>query len=161
DAEGLPSLPLLDGESPRQGEIVLALGSPLGLEDSVSVGFVSAPSRHLSNDDAMSYVQTDAPINPGNSGGPLLDIQGRIVGSKTMILSQSGGRGGIGLAIPRNIVKRVYEQLRDHGRFRRGVIGVFPQEITPALAGALGVEDHSGVLLSDIAPHGAAEAAGL
>jgi serine protease Do len=109
----------------------------------------------------MYYIQTDAAINPGNSGGALLDIHGRLAGINAMILTQSGGNEGIGFAIPSNIVKPVYEGLRKDGRIRRGAIGAVPQDITPTLASALGLDRQSGVILADITPHGAAEAAEL
>jgi len=117
--------------------------------------------RHLKPERPMYYIQTDAAINPGNSGGPLLDIAGRIAGINTLILSQSGGSEGIGFAIPSNLVQRVYAQLRAEGRVRRGSIGVVPDDITPVLAAALGIEHHSGVILSDVFPQSSAEAAGL
>jgi serine protease Do len=98
EAKDLPTLSFLDdSETLKQGQLVLALGSPLGLDDSLTVGFVSAPVRHLSPDKPNFYIQTDAPINPGNSGGPLFDISGHIAGINTMIVSQSGGSEGIGL----------------------------------------------------------------
>lgn len=109
----------------------------------------------------MVYIQTDAPINPGNSGGPLLDIQGRIAGINTMILTESGGNEGIGFAIPANLAKEVYLKLRKDGRVRRGAIGVIPETITPTMGAALGLNRDSGVILSDVLPHGAAEAAGI
>jgi serine protease Do len=161
EARNLPTLAFLDSETVRQGQVVLALGSPLGLEDTLTVGIVSAPVRHLKPDHPMFYIQTDAPINPGNSGGPLLDSEGRIVGINTLILTQSGGSEGIGFAIPSNIVRQVYRELRAGGRVHRGAIGVIADEVTPTLASALGLERHSGVILSDVVPHGAAEAAGL
>jgi S1-C subfamily serine protease len=117
--------------------------------------------RHLRPDHPMYYIQTDAAINPGNSGGPLLDSAGKIAGINTMILSQSGGSEGIGFAIPGNLVQQVYKQLRSEGRVRRGAIGIVPDDITPLLSAALGIEHHSGVILSDVYPHSAAEAAGL
>ena len=162
EAKGLPALSFLDdSETLKQGQLVLALGCPLGLDNSLTVGFVSAPVRYLSPDKPNFYIQTDAPINPGNSGGPLLDIAGHIAGINTMIMSQSGGSEGIGFAIPSNIVQRTYEGLRKNGRIRRGEIGVIPQDITPTLASALGLDRDSGIILSDIVPHGAAEASGL
>ncbi len=162
EAKGLPTLSFLDDtESLKQGQLVLALGSPLGLDNSLTVGFVSAAIRQLSPDKPNFYIQTDAPINPGNSGGPLLDIAGRIAGINTMIMSQSGGSEGIGFAIPSNVVQRTYQGLRKDGRIRRGAIGVIPQDLTPTLAAALGLDRDSGIILSDIVPHGAAEAAGL
>jgi serine protease Do len=139
----------------------MAFGSPLGLENSASLGVVSAVARQLKPDDPMIYVQTDASINPGNSGGPLVDAEGRMVGLNTSILSQSGGNEGIGFAAPSNIVRTVYEQLRAGGRVRRGVIGVRAQTITPPLAAGLGLSFDRGVVLSDVTPGGPGEAAGL
>ena len=161
DAHGLPTLSFVDSNTLRQGQFVVALGSPLGLENSLTVGFISAPVRHLRSDLPMFYIQTDAAINPGNSGGPLLDIQGRIAGINTLIFSQSGGSEGIGFAIPSNVVRDVCEHLRKEGRMRRASIGVIPEDITPTLSAALELGRHDGVILSDVAPHSAAEAAGL
>ena len=158
---GLSALEFGDSEALHQGQIVLAFGSPLGLENSASLGVVSAVARQLNADDPMIYVQTDASINPGNSGGPLVDAAGRMVGLNTMILSQSGGNEGIGLAAPSNIVRSVYEQLRRGGRVRRGIIGVRAQTISPPLAAGLGLLSDRGVVLSDVAPSGPAAAAGL
>ena len=161
EAQHLPTLAFFDSDKLKQGQVVMALGSPLGLENSLTVGYVSAPMRHLNSDRPMYYVQTDAAINPGNSGGPLLDIAGHIVGINTMIYSQSGGSEGIGFAIPSNVVAKVYQQLRADGRVRRGVIGVVPEDITPVMAAALGIEHHSGVILSDVTPGSSAEASDL
>jgi serine protease Do len=158
---GLPALEFGDSEALHQGQLVLAFGSPLGLENSASLGVVSAVARQLKADDPMIYVQTDASINPGNSGGPLVDAAGRMVGLNTMILSQSGGNEGIGLAAPGNIVRSVYEQLRRNGRVRRGVIGARAQTISPPLAAGLGLLFDRGVVLSDVEPSGPAAAAGL
>jgi serine protease Do len=161
DAGKLPTLRFRDSDKLRQGQIVFALGSPLGLENTLTVGYVSATSRQLKPEQPVSYIQTDAPINPGNSGGPLLDIDGQIAGINTMIFSQSGGSEGIGFAIPSNIVRRVYEQLRKEGHVHRGTIGVVAQDINPVMSEALGLNRHPGVILSDVLPHSAAEAAGL
>jgi serine protease Do len=161
DAKNLPTLAFFDSDKLKQGQVVVALGSPLGLENSLTVGYVSAPMRHLGSDKPTFYVQTDAAINPGNSGGPLLDITGHIVGINTLILTQSGGSEGIGFAIPSNVVAKVYQQLRTDGRVRRGVIGVVPEDITPVLASALGVAHHSGVILSDVTPGSSAAASDL
>jgi serine protease Do len=161
EASGLPALELGDSEALRQGQVVMAFGSPLGLENSASLGVVSAVARQLRPDDPMIYVQTDASINPGNSGGPLVDAAGRMVGLNTLILSQSGGHEGIGLAVPSNIVRSVYEQIRRHGRVRRGVIGARAQTITPPLSAGLGLLFDRGVVLSDVVPSGPAAAAGL
>ena len=127
DAEGLPTLQLADSEQIRQGQLVLAFGSPLGLENSVSMGVVSSVARQLEPDDRMIYIQTDAPINPGNSGGPLVDVSGNVIGISTMIFSRSGGSDGVGFAVPSNIVVSVTDQLREQGVFRRGEIGVEAQ----------------------------------
>jgi serine protease Do len=158
---GLPALAFGDSEALHQGQVVLAFGSPLGLENSASLGVVSAVARQLRPDDPMIYVQTDASINPGNSGGPLVDVAGRMVGLNTMILSQSGGNEGIGLAAPGNIVRSVYEQIRQGGRVRRGVVGVRAQTITPPLAAGLRLLFDRGVVLSDVLPSGPGAEAGL
>jgi serine protease Do len=161
DAAGLPALPLGDSDELRQGQLVLAFGSPLGLENSASMGIVSSVARQLAPEARMIYVQTDASINPGNSGGPLVDVQGRMVGLNTLIASQSGGDEGLGFAAPSNIVRSVFKQIREQGRVRRGVIGVRAQTITPDLGDGLGLGVHSGVVLSDVRPGGPAAAAGL
>ncbi|MCZ6805612.1 MAG: trypsin-like peptidase domain-containing protein, partial [Deltaproteobacteria bacterium] len=113
------------GDSDRLalGQVVLAFGSPLGLGGSVSMGVVSARARQLEPESPMVFIQTDAAINPGSSGGPLVDLQGRIVGINTLIVTQSGGNVGLGFAIPSNSVHTVYEQLRDDGVVTRGIIG--------------------------------------
>ncbi len=157
----LPFLELGDSESLRPGQIVMAFGSPLGLENSVSFGVVSAVARQLRPEDPMIYIQTDASINPGNSGGPLVDVDGRVVGISTFILSQSGGSEGLGFAAPSNIVRRVYEQILQHGRVRRGAIGARVQTVTPELAEGLGLAQDWGVILADVYPAGPAAAAGL
>ncbi|MEM9114920.1 MAG: trypsin-like peptidase domain-containing protein [Myxococcota bacterium] len=143
------------------GQIVLAFGSPLGLEGSVSMGVVSAVARQLRPDDRVVYVQTDAPINPGNSGGPLVDTQGRLVGINTFILSQSGGSEGLGFAVPSNIVRTVYEHLKSFGYVRRGTIGAATQTLSPALAGGLGLNRSWGVIVSDVLPRSPAASGGL
>lgn len=159
-AQNLPPLAFRDSDKLRQGELVFALGSPLGLENTLTVGYVSASSRQLKPDQPMAYIQTDAPINPGNSGGPLLDIDGKIAGINTMIFTQSGGSEGIGFAIPANVARRVYGELRKEGHIHRGTIGVVAQDITPIMAQVMHIP-HPGVILSDVLPHGSAAAAGL
>jgi serine protease Do len=157
----LPFLTLADSDAVKPGQLVLAFGSPLGLDRSVTMGVVSAVARQLEADDPMIYIQTDASINPGNSGGPLVDTEGRVVGINTLILSQSGGNEGLGFAAPSNIVRNVFEQVRTHGRVRRGEIGVRAQTITPTLAQGLGLARDWGVLLADVLPEGPAARAGL
>jgi len=157
----LPTLKLADSERLSQGELVLAFGNPLGLENSLSLGVVSSVGRQVKPDDPMTYIQTDAPINPGNSGGPLLDADGDVVGINTFIFTQSGGSEGIGFAIPSNVVSNVYDQIRKDGHVHRGEIGVSAQSITPELAAGLDLNQDTGVILADVAPEGPADAAGL
>ena len=161
DAEGLPFLELADSDIVRQGQLVVAVGSPSGLESSMSMGVISAVARQLQPDDRVVYLQTDAPINPGNSGGALVDIEGRLVGINTMILTQSGGSEGLGFAVPSNIVRFVIDQMRRSGFVLRGEIGVEAQTVTPGLAAALGLARDSGVILADVLPGGPADIAGL
>ncbi len=161
DQTGLPYLRLGDSDELRQGQIVMAFGNPLGLENSVSMGVVSSVGRQIKPDDTMIYIQTDAPINPGNSGGPLVDVDGRVMGINTFILSQSGGSEGLGFAIPSNIVKNVYTQIKAEGHVHRSEIGVFAQSITPPLATGLRLSRDWGVLLADVIPDGPGDKAGL
>jgi serine protease Do len=128
--DGLRPLEFADSDTVKQGQLALAMGSPLGLDNSVSLGVVSALARQLRPEDPVIYIQTDASINPGNSGGPLVDVDGKVIGINTMILSQSGGSEGVGFAIPCNIVRNVYEQLRKSGKVTRGEIGIEAQTIS-------------------------------
>jgi serine protease Do len=159
--KGLPFLTFGDSDHVRQGQLVLAFGSPLGLENSVTMGVVSATARQLRPEDPMVYIQTDTPINPGNSGGPLVDLHGHVIGINTFILSQSGGSEGIGFAAPSNIARNVFTQLRKSGQVRRGSIDVYAQTISPDLAEGLGLANDWGVILGDVFPGGSADQAGL
>jgi serine protease Do len=161
DATDLPTLELSDSSDLKQGQLVLAFGSPLGFENSVSMGIVSSVARQPDPDSPTIYVQTDAAINPGNSGGPLVDTSGRVVGINTLILTQSGGNEGIGLAIPSNVVRSVYDQVRSEGHVHHHQIGVSARNITPALASGLGLDREDGVLIEDVIPWGPAASAGL
>jgi serine protease Do len=161
EESGLPHLVFGDSEAVRPGQIALAFGSPLGLEDSVSMGVISASARQLAPDSPMIYIQTDASINQGNSGGPLVDTAGRVIGINTFILSQSGGSEGLGFAAPSHIVASVYEQIRSSGHVRRGEIGAATQTLTPLLARGLGLARDRGVVVSDVRPASAAQKAGL
>jgi serine protease Do len=161
EAANLPHLVFEDSETLRQGQLVLAFGSPFGLENSVTMGIISSVARQIRADDPMIYLQTDASINPGNSGGPLVDPEGQLVGINTFILSNSGANAGVGFAIPSNIAKSVYEQIREHGYVKRGQIGVIAQTITRELAQALGLAKEWGVIIADVSPKSSAEAAGL
>jgi serine protease Do len=157
----LPYLALGDSRELRQGQLVMAFGSPLGLQNSASLGVVSAVARQLKADSPMIYIQTDASINPGNSGGPLVDMSGRVVGLNTMILSQSGGNEGIGFAVPSDTLRNVYNQIRKEGHVHRGQIGVSVETITPLLAAGLGLPQDWGVLVADAAPDGPAAKSGM
>ncbi len=161
EATGLKDLPFGSSQDLKQGELVLAFGSPIGMDDSVSMGIVSAPVRQLSDDDPRIFIQTDAPINPGNSGGPLVDAAGRLVGINTFILSQSGGSEGLGFAIPSNVVRYVYASLKKDGHVHRGQIGIFARTITATLASAFNIEPDNGVIAEDVLPGGPADKAGL
>lgn len=161
DKANLPFLDFGNSDELKQGQIVLALGNPLGLDNSVSLGVVSAVARQIKPDDPMVYVQTDAPINPGNSGGPLVDAEGHVVGINTFILTQSGGSEGIGFAIPSNIARDVYRQLKTQGHVHRAQLGLVGETITPELAEGLGLETDHGIVVSDLQPDGPAADSGL
>ena len=161
EARALPVLVFGDSDALRPGQLVLAFGSPLGLDSSVTMGVVSAVARQLTPEDPMIYIQTDAPINPGNSGGALVDTEGRLVGVNTLIYSQGGGSEGIGFAAPSNIVRNVFQQIRKSGRVRRGEIGVSTQTITSVLAEAMRLPVDAGVIVADVVAGGPAARAGL
>jgi len=161
EQKNLPTLELGSARRVHQGQLVLAIGSPEGLQNSVTMGVVSSVGRQPDPDRPMVYIQTDAPINPGNSGGPLIDMDGYVLGINTLILSQGGGSEGLGFAIPARIVRFVYQSLRKHGHVHRVEIGAIAQNITPSLAEGLGLSRSWGVIVSDIIPGGTAEAAGL
>ncbi len=161
DEADLPTLPLLSQQRARVGQLVFAIGSPEGLQNSVTMGVVSAVSRQADPDKPLTYIQTDAPINPGNSGGPLVDMNGAVVGINTFILSQGGGSEGLGFAIPARIVDFVYHSLRKYGHVHRVEIGAVAQEITPTIAEGLHLAQRWGVIIADVKPDGPASAAGL
>lgn len=158
---GLPFLELGDSDELKQGQLVLAFGSPFGLENSVTLGVVSSVARQFQPEDPVVYIQTDAPINPGNSGGPLVDAHGKVMGINTFIVSQSGGNEGVGFAVPSNIAKNVFTQIRSTGRVARGEIGVYAQTVTAALAEGLGLSQEWGVVLGDVLPGKPADMTGL
>ena len=161
DGDNYRALSFGNSQNLRAGDIVFAFGSPLGLENSVSMGIVSATARQLTEEDPMIYIQTDATINPGNSGGPLVNTNGEIVGINTLNLSQSGGSEGLGFASPSHIVESIYKQIKDRGSVQRGVIGINPQTVSPTLARALKLPAHHRVILGDVAPGSPADVAGL
>ncbi len=162
EASGLPTIPLHQtGRSPLQGQVVLAVGSPEGLDNTMTIGIVSAVGRQPYPDFPMLYIQTDAAINPGNSGGPLMDVRGELIGINTFMLSESGRNQGLGFAVPAAVVRYVYEQLRTYGFVRQSMVGVHVQTVTPALAQGLGLSRGYGVMISDVLPGSPAEASGL
>ena len=161
DEKGLPVLALGDSDKLQQGDLVFAIGSPMGLRNSVSMGVVSATRRAVSDENPILYIQTDASNNPGNSGGALVDTGGFLIGLNTFIVSRSGGNEGIGFAVPSNVVRSVYEQLKRKGRVSRGSAGLFVQNISPPMAAGLGLPLQQGVVVADIDPGGPADIANL
>jgi serine protease Do len=161
DETDLPTLPLVSQQRPHVGQLVFAIGSPEGLQNSVTMGVVSALARQADPQKALTYIQTDAPINPGNSGGPLVDMNGAVLGINTFILSSGGGSEGLGFAIPARVVDFVYQSLRKHGHVHRVEIGAATQDITPTLAEGLQLPQRWGVVVVDVKPDGPAAAAGL
>jgi serine protease Do len=157
----IPALSLAPYRNVRQGEMVLAFGSPQGLRNTVTLGVVSSVARQTDPDSPMVYIQTDAPINPGNSGGPLVNVDGEVIGINTFILTQSGGNEGIGFAIPSSVVNVAYQQLRKFGHIHQTQIGIGMQTISPVLAAALNLPRSYGVIVSDVLPDSPAMAAGL
>jgi serine protease Do len=161
EASGLPTLPFADFRTVTQGQVVLAIGSPLGLDNSVTMGVISSVARQANPQSPVVFVQTDAPINPGNSGGALVDVNGRLIGVNTFILSQAGGNEGLGFALPAPIVKMAYESLRQKGHVDRRIIGVGIQKITPTLAQGLALPRSYGLLVCDVLPGSPGEDGGV
>jgi len=151
EAKDLPALEFADSSKVRVGDLVLALGNPLGLRQSVSMGIVSAMDRGgLGITDYENFIQTDAAINQGNSGGALVDATGKLVGINTAIFTRSGGNQGIGFAVPSNLARDVMEKLRDKGRVARGYMGVSLQPLTQELAAQFKLKDDKGALIAEV-----------
>ena len=159
--EELQPVTLGDSNGLEVGEWVMAIGSPFGLEQTVTVGVVSAKARVLGAGPYDDFIQTDAAINPGNSGGPLVDGEGRVVGINTAISSRSGGNEGVGFAIPVGLAKNILDQLRESGKVERGWLGVGIQDVTPDLASSLDLGDATGALVANVSPDSPAARAGL
>lgn len=158
----LPTVPWGDSDKLRVGEVVLAIGNPYGLSQTITMGIISALGRSgIGITDYEDFIQTDAAINPGNSGGALVNIRGELIGINTAIFSTSGGYQGIGFAIPSSMVKNVMDSIINQGRVVRGWLGVQIQPLTPELVKQLGLKDESGVLLVDVVEGGPAEKGGL
>ena len=161
DAKDLPYVRLGDPETLKVGEWVVAIGSPFGFENSVTAGIVSAKSRSLPGDAYTPFIQTDVAVNPGNSGGPLFNLHGEVVGINSQIYSRTGGYQGVSFAIPIDVAVNVRDQLIEHGRVKRGRIGVTIQDVNQALADSFGLERPQGALVSSVERDGPAEDAGV
>lgn len=162
NGKNLPVLPLGDSEALEVGEWVIAIGNPFGLNQTVTVGVVSAKGRSgVGLNEYENFIQTDAAINPGNSGGPLLNIKGEVVGINSALFSRTGGYMGIGFAIPINMVKAINDQLQKHGKVTRGWLGVAIQDVDENLAKSFGLEDARGILISEVQGDSPADKAGI
>jgi serine protease Do len=162
DAPDIQALPLGDSDALFQGQQVVAVGNPYGLDGSATFGKVSATGRKTGNDSGLEYIQTDAAVNQGNSGGPLMNVRGEIIGINSAIFTKTGGWQGISFAIPSNTARRVMESILKRGRLVRGWLGIgFGTVISPRLASSLGLPDMKGAIITEISPGSPAERAGL
>jgi serine protease Do len=163
DKTGLTTLPLADSSRSQVGDVVLAMGNPFGLGQTVTMGIISAKGRAgLGIERFEDFIQTDAAINRGNSGGALIDTHGELVGINTAILSgDGGGNEGIGFAIPANLARNVMEGILKNGKVTHGFMGIIPQELTPEMAKEFNMTDGHGVLIAQVSPDSPASKAGL
>ncbi|MDB6033800.1 MAG: protease Do [Verrucomicrobiales bacterium] len=161
DAKDLPAVNIADSDKIEVGDLVLAVGNPFGVGQTVTTGIVSGLGRGNLGLDYEDFIQTDAAINPGNSGGALVDAEGRLIGINTAILSRSGGNQGIGFAVPVNLARNVMESLVKEGRVVRGFMGVNIQDLTPSLAQEFNLKEQSGVVVADVTAKSPAEKAGI
>ncbi|MBK1716832.1 DegQ family serine endoprotease [Thiocystis violacea] len=161
-AKDLTALPFADSDRLQVGDFVVAIGNPFGLRQTVTSGIVSGLGRTgLGIEGYENFIQTDASINPGNSGGPLVNLRGELVGMNTAILAPGGGNIGIGFAIPANMARAIMDQIAEFGAVRRGLFGVGVQDLTDELAGALGIRNREGALVTTVDKGSAAADAGL
>ncbi len=160
NATGLPAAKFGDSDKLEVGQAAIAIGNPLGLEQTVTTGVVSALNRRLSASDVDGFIQTDAAINPGNSGGPLLDSTGRVIGINTAVLRGNGAEG-LGLAIPINLARNVVSQILETGTVTRAIMGIIPGTVNPAMAREYNLPVRSGVILQQVSPGYPAARAGL
>lgn len=162
DLQNLPTITINQADRLRVGDVVLAIGNPLGVGQAVSQGIVSATRRnHLGINTFEDFIQTDAAINPGNSGGALTNAYGQLVGINTAIYSRSGGSQGIGFAIPMSIAKKVMEEIISYGHVVRGWLGIEPQDLTARLAESFGLKNVTGVIVAGVLTGGPADRAGI
>lgn len=161
DMKGLPSITFGHSDQAKVGDIVLAIGNPFGLGQTVTMGIISALGRTLGINTYENFIQTDAAINPGNSGGALVDIKGNLIGINTLIYSQSGGSLGIGLSIPTVVAKQIMEQIIQTGNVTRGYIGVEVQDLTKELAESFKLTGTEGALIAGVRQKGPADNAGI
>jgi serine protease Do len=161
EATNLPKVTFGDVNALKVGEWVLAIGSPFGLENTVTAGIVSAKGRALPQENYVPFIQTDVPINPGNSGGPLFNMKGEVIGINSQIFSRSGGYMGLSFAIPIDVAMDVQAQLRAGGKVSRGWLGVQIQEVTKELAESFGMKSANGALIAGVEKGGPAEKSGL
>jgi serine protease Do len=163
EASGLSPITIGDSSRAEVGDTVLAIGDPFGVGETVTKGIVSATGRgNLGIEDYEDFIQTDAPINPGNSGGALINDRGELIGINTAIITHgSGGNQGIGFAVPSNLARTVMEEILKSGKVTRAYLGIYPQDVTPAIAKAFGEKDPRGVLIGDVSANSPAQAAGL
>jgi serine protease Do len=161
DSQDLPAITLANSDRIEVGDVVLAVGNPFGLGQTVTSGIVSAKGRATLGLDYEDFIQTDAAINPGNSGGALVDADGRLVGINTAILSRSGGNQGIGFAVPVNLARWVMDGLVENGSVQRGFLGVMIQDVNADLAQAFDLGAVRGALVSEVTPDSPADKAGL
>src|ERR1700758_2621526 len=161
DLPNLIPLPIGDSDKVRVGQVVMAIGNPFGLDESVSQGIISAKDRRAMNDSRVEFFQTDTAINPGNSGGPLVNIRGEVIGINTAIYSESGGNQGIGFAIPSNVVRAAMNSIISKGRVIRGYLGVGIQPVTADIAEQFKLNSARGALVTDVTPGSPAEKAGI
>jgi serine protease DegQ len=158
----LPTITLGRIDEARVGDVVLAIGNPFGVGQTVTMGIISALGRnHLGINTFENFIQTDAPINPGNSGGALVDVNGNLLGINTAIYSRSGGSLGIGFAIPVSTARSVLESIITTGTVTRGWIGVEPQDVTPEIAESFGLDQKSGAIVAGVLKGGPADKAGI
>ncbi|HKV25394.1 MAG TPA: DegQ family serine endoprotease [Candidatus Acidoferrum sp.] len=162
DAKDLAPITIGDSSKVQVGDIALAIGDPFGVGETVTSGIISATRRgNLGIEDYEDFLQTDAPINPGNSGGALVNDRGELIGINTAILTHSEGSEGVGFAIPSDLVRKVMDEIVRTGHVTRAYLGIYPQDVTPAMAQAFGEKQAEGIVVGDVSPNSPAQAAGI